>query len=135
MAATFAAMTDPYLAARAEDVHEVGRRILLQLTDRKHVAFTSVPPGCIVVAEELSPADTALMDPSVIAGFVTALGGADSHTAIMARSLGLPAVLGLVDMVPTIRSGDQIILDGEAGEVIVHPDAQTLADYLSLIHI
>ncbi|MDP7381111.1 MAG: phosphoenolpyruvate--protein phosphotransferase [Alphaproteobacteria bacterium] len=129
LAATFAAMTDPYLAARAEDVHEVGRRILLQLTDRKHVAFTSVPPGCVVVAEELSPADTALMDPSVIAGFVTALGGADSHTAIMARSLGLPAVLGLVDMVPTIRSGDQIILDGEAGEVIVHPDAQTLADY------
>ncbi|MEK9596604.1 MAG: phosphoenolpyruvate--protein phosphotransferase [Rhodospirillaceae bacterium] len=129
LAAAFSAMEDPYLAARAEDIRDVGRRLLLQLTDRQYTAFTSLPRGCVVVAEELSPADTALMDPAMIAGLVTTLGGTDSHTAIMARSLALPAALGVQGIIPVVRAGDPIIVDGDTGTVIIHPDAQTLAEY------
>ena len=129
LAAAFSAMEDPYLAARADDIREVGRRLLLQLTDQQVTAFTSLPRGCVIVADELSPADTALMDPALIAGLVTTLGGADSHTAIMARSLALPAALGVHGIVPIVRAGDPIIVDGDAGTVIIYPDAQTLAEY------
>jgi phosphotransferase system enzyme I (PtsI) len=82
-----------------------------------------------VVAEELSPADTALMDPALVAGFATALGGADSHTAIMARSMGIPAVLGVPAVSARVRSGVRLIVDGEAGRIVVDPDPETLAEY------
>src|SRR5262249_6890005 len=88
-----------------------------------------LPPGTIIVAEELTPADTALMDPSFISGFATLLGGAESHTAIMARSLGLPAVLGVGGLLGAVRSGDPLIVDGDEGRVIVRPSSETLAEY------
>src|SRR3546814_3926339 len=88
-------MEDSYLAARAEDVREVGHRILRCLTDVNFHGFSGLDKGSIVIAEEVSPADTALMDPREIGGFASVLGGAEGHTAIMARSLGLPAVVGV----------------------------------------
>lgn len=124
-----AAVNDAYLAARAQDIRDVGDRILRQLTDTPYHAFSHLPEGTIIVAEELSPADTALLDPARIGGFVTALGGTDSHTAIMARSMGLPAVLGATAAPKTIRGGETIIVDGDTGRIILDPDEDTCAEY------
>jgi phosphotransferase system enzyme I (PtsI) len=125
----FQAMEDPYMAARADDVREVGARLLRTLTKTPFRAFTQLPEGSIVVAEEITPADTALMDPERVAGFVASLGGAESHTAIMARSLGLPAVLGIADLIGAVRTGDLVVVDGGAGRCIVHPTPTTLETF------
>ena len=129
IAQEFEAMEDSYLSARAEDVREVGHRILRCLTDAAYHGFGGLEKGSIVIAEEISPADTALMDPRQIGGFACVLGGAEGHTAIMARSLGMPAVVGVPDLLPTVRSGDQLIIDGTNGLVIVNPTARRLAGY------
>ncbi len=129
VAEEFASLHDPYLAARASDVREVGNRLLRNLTKTPFEAFKNLPPGSIVVAEELSPADTALLDPKTIEGFATALGGKESHTAIMARSLNLPAVLGLPDLLAYARTGQNVIVDGQAGRVILNPTPGRLAEH------
>ncbi|HYM03487.1 MAG TPA: phosphoenolpyruvate-utilizing N-terminal domain-containing protein, partial [Stellaceae bacterium] len=109
---SFAVMGDAYLAARVEDIRVVGARLIRNLTKTPFAAFQHLAEGTIVLAEELSPADTALMDPRRIAGFATVLGGAESHTAIMARALGLPAVLGVAGLLGHIDPGDTVIVDG-----------------------
>lgn len=125
----FAAMDDAYLAARVQDVREVGTRLIRNLTQTPFQAFKNLPDGSVVVAEEITPADTALMDPEHLAGFCTALGGAEGHTAIMARAMGLPAVLGVAGLVGTVRPGDVVIVDGSAGRIVVRPTAATLEHY------
>jgi len=125
----FARLEDAYLAARADDIREVGDRLIRNLTKIPYQAFSKLPEGSIVIAEELSPADTALMDPAHIGGFATAIGGSESHTAIMARSLGLPAVLGLAALVAEVQTGDIIIVDGSAGRVVIRPKPATLESY------
>ncbi len=125
----FAAMDDAYLAGRIQDIRDVGARLIRNLSDRKHQAFAVLPEGSIIIAEEITPSDTALMDPKRVAGFATTLGGAEGHTAIMARSLGLPAVLGAVGLMDGSASGKTVIVDGTSGLVIIDPDAATLADY------
>lgn len=129
IAQEFAAMEDSYLAARAEDVREVGHRILRCLTDAEFHGFGGLDKGSIIIAEEISPADTALMDPREIGGFSCVLGGAEGHTAIMARSLGLPAVVGVPNLLPTVRSGDVLIVDGSNGLVVVNPTPARLIGY------
>ena len=129
VAEEFASLHDAYLAARASDVREVGNRLLRNLTKTPFEAFKNLPAGSIVVAEELSPADTALLDPKTIEGFATALGGKESHTAIMARSLGLPAVLGLPDLLRHARTGQTVIVDGNEGRVILNPSPARLAEH------
>ena len=129
IAQEFEAMEDSYLSGRADDVREVGHRILRCLTDSGYHGFVGLEKGSVVIAEEISPADTALMDPREVGGFACVLGGAEGHTAIMARSLGLPAVVGVPDLLPTVRSGDQLIVDGSNGLVIVNPTAKRLAVY------
>ena len=128
VAQKFAALDDPYLAARADDIREVGNRLIRNLTKTPYQAFSHLPEGSILVAEELTPADTALMDPHRVAGFATLLGGAESHTAIMARSLALPAVLGVAGLIGAVRTGDAIVVDGAAGRVIVNPTETRLAE-------
>ncbi len=122
----FDAHADPYLAARIEDIREAGARLIRNLTKTPHRAFSELPRGSIILAEEITPADTALMDPRRIGGFATALGGVESHTAIMARSLGLPAVLGVPDLARAARSGDLVIVDGNAGQVIFEPSEKSV---------
>ncbi len=129
VAESFAQLDDPYLAARADDIREVGDRLVRNLTQTPYQAFSRVPEGSIIIAEELTPADTALMDPQLVGGFATAIGGTESHTAIMARSLGLPAVLGLADLAGAVRNGDTVIVDGSAGRVVLRPKPATLAEY------
>jgi phosphoenolpyruvate-protein phosphotransferase (PTS system enzyme I) len=129
IAESFAAMRDPYLAARIEDIRVVGTRLIRNLIKKPYVAYSGLPAGAVVLAEELSPADTALMDPQRIAGFATVFGGADSHTAIVARALGLPAVLGVPGLLDRVQPGDVVVIDGTDGCVIIDPSAETICDY------
>ncbi|MGE5271960.1 MAG: phosphoenolpyruvate--protein phosphotransferase [Thiohalocapsa sp.] len=129
IAKTFAAMPDPYLAARIEDIRVVGARLIRNLLKKPYVAYSGLSGGAIVLAEEVTPGDIALMDPRHIGGFVTEYGGPDSHTAIMARALGLPAVFGVSGITERVRSDGQVVVDGGAGVVIIDPGADTLAEY------
>jgi len=121
-------MDDVYLAARVDDIREVGRRLLRQL-QRGVFDPVALPKNAIVLAEELTPADAALFDPATVAGFATALGGTASHTAIMARSLGLPAVVGVEGTMRHARAGAVTIVDGIEGVVILNPSPRTLERY------
>ncbi len=129
MAEAFATMDDHYLAARVDDIREVGRRLVEALTGKKVRALAGLPRNAVIVADELSPADTASLDPQNVAGLVTLVGGVESHTAIVARSLGLPAVVAEDDILTHTRNGQPIIVDGIRGLVIVQPTARTLAEY------
>lgn len=129
IAQTFAGMDDAYLAARIGDIREVGRRLTRNLMKHEFRAFSTLPPGSVVLAEELTPADTALLDPNTVAGFATVLGGAEGHTAILARSLGLPAVLGAAGLLAGVRNGVMVIVDGVQGRVLIDPPAEVLEDY------
>jgi phosphoenolpyruvate-protein phosphotransferase (PTS system enzyme I) len=129
IARSFAAMRDPYLSARGDDVRVVGARLIRNLIKKPYTAFSGVPEGAVIIADELTPADTALMDPQRIAGFAAQFGGADSHTAIVARALGLPAVLGVPDLIERTRAEAAVVIDGSEGLVIIEPGAQTIADY------
>ncbi len=129
IAETFTAMGDAYLAARVDDVREVGRRVIRALMRHDYQGFALLPAGTIILAEELTPADTALLDPRQVGGFATVLGGAEGHTAIMARSLGVPAVLGVAGLLTGVRHGTQVVVDGVAGRVIIDPTPEELADY------
>ena len=129
LAAHFAAMEDRYLAGRIQDIRDVGHRLIRALIDRKYQAFSTLPLNSIILAEEMTPADTALMDPQRVAGFGTTFGGVEGHAAIMARSLGLPAVVGVGDLMRRVRPGQLVIIDGERGRVIVEPGSETLDVY------
>jgi phosphotransferase system enzyme I (PtsI) len=129
IARSFAAMRDPYLAARAEDVRVVGTRLIRNLIKKPYAAYSSVPEGAVILADELTPADTALMDPQRITGFAAQTGGAHSHTAIVARALGLPAVLAVPELIAHARSEANVVIDGGEGMVIIDPTPQTVADY------
>ncbi len=125
----FAVIADPYIAARIEDIRDVGLRLIRNLMKTPYRAFSSVAKGSIVLADELTPADIALMDPTIIRGFAATLGGQESHTAIMARSLGLPAVLGASGLNGAVRARDAVIIDGDDGRIIINPADATLAGY------
>ncbi|HZL60497.1 MAG TPA: phosphoenolpyruvate--protein phosphotransferase [Stellaceae bacterium] len=129
MGESFAAMGDAYLAARIEDVRVVGHRLLRNLTQTPYATFKKLAEGTIVLAEELSPADIALMEPKQVKGFATVLGGAEGHTAIMARALGIPAVIGVADLLKGVGEGDAVALDGETGEIVINPSAATLTRF------
>ncbi len=126
---SFAAMADPYLAARIEDIRLVGARLVRNLINKPYSRYSAVAEGSIILAEELTPADAALLDPQRIAGFATESGGAESHTAIVARALGLPSVLAVPALRKRARDGEMVIIDGGSGTVILDPAPQTLCDY------
>jgi phosphoenolpyruvate-protein phosphotransferase (PTS system enzyme I) len=123
---TFLAMDDPYLAARIDDIRVVGARLIRNLLKKPYVAYSALTGGAIVLAEEVTPGDTALMDPQRIGGFATEFGGPESHTAIMARALGLPAVIAVPGLLEEARPGVPVVIDGGAGLVIVDPLPATL---------
>ena len=129
IAEVFQAMDDAYIRARIDDIREVGNRLQRNLTKTPVKPFSAAPEGSIVVSEQLTPADTAQLDPSRIAGAGTMLGSAEGHTAIMARALGLPTVLGAAGLMGGVKTGDMIIIDGTAGHIVVNPTPRTVAAY------
>ena len=129
-AAALGAVEDPYLSERAADVRDVAQRLVRNLTGgmtEEDLSRLSEP--VIIVAADLSPSTTALLDRSKVLGFATDAGGTTSHTAIMARKLRLPAVIGLGDVTSHVRNGDDVLLDGHGGGFIVNPTDATLYQY------
>jgi phosphoenolpyruvate-protein phosphotransferase (PTS system enzyme I) len=124
----FDRMEDAYLRGRISDIQYAGQRILTNLTGRKK-AVIDTGEGVVIIAADLSPADTAQMKIDKVLGFATDVGGKTSHTAIVARSLEIPAVVGLENISRTIRTNDDIIIDGSAGVAIVHPDPEIRKRY------
>ena len=129
ISSAFFNMDDVYLSARLDDIREVAQRLILNLVKAPRSSVTNVPKGSAIVAEELTPADTAQLDPSRIVGFATALGGAEGHTAIMARALGLPAVFGAPELLQEAKNKDKILIDGDLGRIVINPKPSTLATY------
>ena len=111
----------------AEEVREIARRLVRNLTLTPFRSFAGIPEGSVLVCEGLRPADAALLDPSRLAGVATDEGGAEGHTAIMLRALGMPAVLGVAGLSENARPGDTVVVDGAAGVVTVNPSPATLA--------
>ncbi|MEW8014765.1 MAG: phosphoenolpyruvate--protein phosphotransferase [Candidatus Sedimenticola endophacoides] len=126
----FDEMEDPYLRTRKDDVDHVVNLIqqFLQNSEEDEEALGSLR-GRIILAKDLTPADTILFRHQGIAGFITEYGGPMSHTAILARSLGIPAVVGLHEAAECLRNGQMLILDGDSGTVIGNADEETLARY------
>ncbi len=129
IAGQYRAITDVYLAGRIDDIQEVGTRLIRNLVQAPMPRYGGVPKGSIIVADEITPSDAALMDPALVGGFATILGGAEGHTAIMARSLGIPAVLGVSGLLKAARRGDLAILDGTEGRIIFRPTEAEIAEY------
>ena len=129
IAESFATMRDAYLAARIEDIRVVGKRLIRNLIKKPYVAYSAIGEGTVILADELTPADTALMDPQRVAGFATVFGGAESHTAIVARALGLPAVLAVPGLLEHARADGRVVIDGAEGTVIIDPCGATIAEY------
>jgi phosphotransferase system enzyme I (PtsI) len=113
------------MAERADDLRDVRDRLIRILTGGQRVDLRSLPEGSVVFAERLTPSDTAQLDPDVVAGFVTATGGRTSHAAIFARSLALPAVVGVGDALYEVEEDAEVVVDGDAGEVVVDPTDET----------
>ncbi len=112
---------------QAEEVREIGRRLVRNLTHAPFRSFAGLPQGAVLYSESLRPADAALLDPSRLAGVATEEGGTDGHTAVMLRALGVPAVLGAAGIGHAIKPGDVAVVDGSTGTVVLNPSAATLA--------
>ncbi len=128
----FSKVEDEYMRERASDVDDVGRRILRNLTGLKRLSLAELTQPVIVVAYDLSPSDTATMHRQHVIGFITDIGGRTSHTAIMAKSLEIPAVVGLQAATQRILPDDLIVVDGSSGTVIVNPDPTMLKHFEEL---
>ncbi|MGB3241594.1 MAG: phosphoenolpyruvate--protein phosphotransferase [Candidatus Omnitrophota bacterium] len=120
---------DEYLRDRITDITDVGKRILRNLVGAEEKSMDMLTEKAIVIAYDLSPSDTAMMHKGRVIGFATDIGGRTSHTAIMAKSLEIPAVVGLEKVTDMIQNGDQVILDGIHGVVIVNPTKNFLVKY------
>jgi phosphoenolpyruvate-protein phosphotransferase (PTS system enzyme I) len=125
----FLEIEDEYLKERAADINDVGKRILRNLLGKKKRGLDEIGARAIIVAHDISPSDTAAMHTKNVAAFVTDVGGKTSHTAIMAKSLEIPAVVGLEGVTAKVNPGDTLIVDGSTGTVIIDPDGETLASY------
>ncbi|HVO44298.1 MAG TPA: phosphoenolpyruvate--protein phosphotransferase [Aggregatilineales bacterium] len=130
VAQQYAALDDPYMQLRAADVRDVGTQVIAQLLGQAAAPITLDQPG-ILVANDLTPASTANLDSSLVLGICCAQGSNTSHSAILARMLGIPAVMGLGASVLTIAPGTLLIVDGSSGDVMISPDKATQRSYLA----
>lgn len=132
-AATLARIEDDYLRERASDLRDVTQRVLNNLLGRTDSSFAGLKKPSIVVSHDLSPSVTAQLDKTTVLGFATDIGGKTSHTAIMARALQIPAVVGLADISTQIEDGATALLDGYNGILILNPTDQTLYEYGQIV--
>lgn len=126
----FDKITDEYIRERRSDIDSIGDRLMRNLLGETRESLAEVTEQVIIVAHDLSPADTVQIDRSKVVGFVTNVGGRTSHTAILARSLGIPAVVGLENVTSLVPDGTPMIIDGGSGTVILKPSSATFRDYL-----
>jgi len=129
--AIFESMDNEYMRERAADIKDVSKRILSNFAGKGGDSFAITENNTIVVAHDLTPSDTAGLDRTKVVGFITNIGGRTSHAAIMARTLEIPAVLGLGDITTCVKTGDMIIVDGITGDVIINPSEEVTAEYKS----
>lgn len=127
--AMFRALDDEYMQARAADIGDISQRVIKNLKGIADNAIDTITEPCIIVANDLTPSDTAKIGGKPVAGFITKIGGRTSHSAIMARSMGIPAIVGAGEKADEIADDDLLLIDGAAGEVVAQPDEQTLADF------
>ncbi|MHC4426112.1 MAG: phosphoenolpyruvate--protein phosphotransferase [Planctomycetota bacterium] len=129
IASHFTKEKDPYMRERAADIYDIERRVLKQLLGKRREDVEHLTEEIAVVARELSPTQTAAFNREFVKGLATDAGGRTSHTAIVARSLGIPAVVALEDLTESISGSDTVIIDGNRGIVIVKPDERTVRQY------
>ncbi len=125
----FESMDNEYFRERAADIKDIKKRILAHLLGVKVNDPSTIDEQVVIIAEDLTPSDTAQLDRNFVKGFATNIGGRTSHSAIMARSLEIPAVVGTKTILEDVKDGDMIILDGLEGNVIVNPTAEQVAHY------
>jgi phosphotransferase system enzyme I (PtsI) len=125
----FSSMEDEYLKERVTDIRDVSRRLLQNLIGMNKSNLGELAAHSIIVSEDITPSDTADMDRSKLLGFITDAGGQTSHSVIMARSMRIPAVVGLHNATKAIQSGDQILVDGYDGIVVINPSEKRLFKY------
>jgi phosphotransferase system enzyme I (PtsI) len=129
IATHFSNVQDTYISERAADIYDIERRLIKQLMGHKREDVEQLKEEVAIVSHELSPTQTAGFNKKFVKGLATDAGGRTSHTAIVARSLGIPAVVALEDVTEIVRGGDVVIIDGNRGIVIVNPDDETIKEY------
>lgn len=125
----FEAMDDSYLKERAADFRDVSKRVMSLLLGTKQKSLTDFDQPVVLIAHDLTPSDTAQLDRDRVAGFATNIGGKTSHSAIMARSMEIPAVVGLKDVTSHLTDNDFVIIDGGAGTIIINPSQDVIQAY------
>lgn len=132
----FESMDNDYMKERAADIKDVSSRVLRNMMGIKITDLSVLDEEIILVADDLTPSDTAIMDKSKVLGFLTNIGGRTSHTAIMARTLEIPAIVGLRNITVQVSDGDFVVLNGDSGEVIINPTEEEVVKYrkLKIIH-
>src|SRR6266704_5591517 len=131
-AETLNKIDDPYLRERALDIQDVTKRVIHNLQGKAPKAFLALTEPHILVAHNLTPSDTASIDRANVLGIATDLGSRTSHAAILARSLNIPAIVGLHDITAKLETGQHVLLDGNDGCLIVDPTPETLAHYAEI---
>src|SRR6201997_1483178 len=131
-AETLNKIDDPYLRERALDIQDVTKRVIHNLQGKAPKAFLALTEPHILVAHNLTPSDTASIDRANVLGIATDLGSRTSHAAILARSLNIPAIVGLHDITAKLETGQHVLLDGNNGHLIVDPTSETLAQYAEI---
>ncbi len=129
LARQFEQMPDAYLAARAGDVYDVEKRVLRLLIGERHESLSKLDRDVVVIGPDLLPSQTAALDKNHVLGFATDAGGRTSHTAIVARAMNIPAVVGLGNATRRLNGGDIVVIDGTNGVIVIDPDEQQLAEY------
>jgi phosphotransferase system enzyme I (PtsI) len=125
----FQELRDDYLAERANDIFDLERRLLRCLLGERREELSHITSPVVVLAHNLTPSETAMLDPKFVLGFITEIGGAGGHTAIVAKGLEIPAVVGTGKFLTDVSGGELAIVDGDLGRVILQPDEETIARY------
>lgn len=125
----FESMDNDYMRERAADVKDVTNRVLRHILGIKIIDLSNLSDEVVLIAHDLTPSDTATMDKKKVLGFLTNIGGRTSHTAIMSRTLEIPAIVGLSDVTDKVKDSDMIVFDGDKGIVIVIPEEDVVAEY------
>jgi phosphotransferase system enzyme I (PtsI) len=131
-AKSLGSVENPFFSQRVDDIYDIEKRILRSLIGERREGIKDLDNEVIVIARDLTPSQTASLEKTKVVGFATDAGGRTSHTAIVARALGIPAVVGLASITSDISGGDMVVVDGTNGLVIISPDEQTLQKYRTL---